>query len=135
MFQNILGNAIKFTRKGKIIISAKVVKTGAAQDKLELQVTVADEGIGMSEEEVNNVFSGKLDTRNIESKRLNPYGNGIGLSFCKEICQILEGDIQVKSVLSEGSKFTFSMRVMPVYTPHSEKSEDYPDSGATGSQV
>ena len=88
----------------------------------------------MSEDEVRNVFNGKLDTRNIESRRLNPYGNGIGLSFCKEICQILEGDIKVNSVLSEGSQFTFSMRVKPVYTPEFE-SESYSDSGATGSQV
>ena len=95
---------------------------------------IADEGIGMSQEEVRNIFNGKLDTRNIESRRLNPYGNGIGLSFCKEICQILEGDIKVKSVLSEGSQFTFSMRVKPVYTPE-VLSESYANSGATKTQV
>ena len=88
----------------------------------------------MSEEEVRNIFNGKLDTRNIESRRLNPYGNGIGLSFCKEICQILEGDIKVKSALSEGSQFTFSMRVKLVYTPE-VLSESYADSGATKTQV
>ena len=88
----------------------------------------------MSEDEVRNVFNGKLDTRNIESRRLNPYGNGIGLSFCKEICRILEGDIKVKSVLSAGSQFTFTMRVMPAYTSQSG-TESYPDSGATGSQI
>ena len=64
-----------------------------------LEVVVADEGIGMSDDEASNVFEGFLVTRNHESKSLNPYGNGIGLSFCKQVCQSLDGDISVKSVL------------------------------------
>ena len=48
----------------------------------------------MEEEEVKTLFDGKLNkTRNLESKTLNPYGNGIGLALCKEICQSLDGNI------------------------------------------
>ena len=89
-------------------------KDNASED-LMLVVSVADQGIGMSNDEASKVFDGCHATRNLESKNLNPYGNGIGLSFCKKICQSLEGDISVQSVLGVGSEFTFTMKVMKVY--------------------
>ena len=61
-----------------IIVTAKLSR---AKQKVEIQVT--DEGVGMSQEEVERVFDGSLKTSNTESKKLNPYSNGIGLSICK----------------------------------------------------
>ena len=83
------------------------------QDQTEhkIKVTVSDTGIGMSPEDAERVFDGFFATRNIDSKSLNPYGNGIGLHFCKEVCQFLGGDIEVESILGKGSVFTFTMRV------------------------
>ena len=48
-----------------------------------VEISVTDEGIGMSQDEANRVFEGSLKTGNVESKKLNPYSNGIGLSICK----------------------------------------------------
>ena len=79
---NLLTNAIKFTRKGIITIAAKVKPRVDQISGLSLIISVRDEGIGMSEEDVGKVFDGFLDTPDQESKRLNPYGNGIGLKFC-----------------------------------------------------
>ena len=76
-----------------------------------LEVTIKDEGIGMSADEAASVFDGFYQTKNQESKRMNLYGNGIGLSFCKLVCQSLEGDITVVSALGHGSAFTFTMMV------------------------
>ena len=69
----------------------------------------------MDQQQLEKVFDGKLDnTRNIESKRLNPYGNGIGLALCKEICQSLDGTISASSEFGIGSTFTFTMKVFSV---------------------
>ena len=51
--------------------------------ELQIEVSVTDEGIGISEEDQTRVFQGFLRTKNQESKSMNQYGNGIGLSFCK----------------------------------------------------
>ena len=69
-------------------------------EKLILEVTVTDEGIGISEQDQSRIFDNFFKTRNTESRSLNPYGNGIGLSLCKKICQGLDGEISVRSVPS-----------------------------------
>lgn len=107
-------NAVKFTRKGTITTSCKVNPVEGSEDLI-LQVVVKDEGIGMSDEDQNRVFEGFLKTSNIESRNMNPYGNGIGLSLCKKICQGLGGDITVDSVLGIGSTFKFTMKAKKVY--------------------
>lgn len=89
-----------------------------------LELKVRDEGIGMSAEEANQVFDGFQVTRNAESKRLNPYGNGIGLAFCKQVCQSFDGDISVESVPGIGSEFTFSMKVMAVEEAEKEQEKE-----------
>ena len=60
------------------------------------------------------MFDGFHITHNADSRSLNPYGNGIGLYFCREVCQALDGDIEVESVLGVGSTFTFSMSVQEI---------------------
>ena len=76
-------NAIKFTRKGKILVEGIIGPRHDEPEELQVRVSVSDEGIGMKEDEVKRVFDGFLDKRSPLSKSLNPYGNGIGLSFCK----------------------------------------------------
>ena len=127
MIQNLFTNAIKFTRKGKIKVSGKVYPKHDHPEECVLKVSVSDEGCGMQEHELESVFDGKLDnTRNLESKRLNPYGNGIGLALCKEICQGLDGSISATSVFGEGSTFTFTMKVLRMYQDEPEE-ESHPE--------
>ena len=66
----------------------------------------------MSTEEARRVFDGFLKTKNEESKLLNPYSNGIGLSLCKQICENLGGTIKVKSTLGRGTTFTFTISAL-----------------------
>ena len=60
MLQNLLSNALKFTRKGNVKVSGQVNKKGAALDQLELEVRVVDSGIGMSANTMSKVFEGKF---------------------------------------------------------------------------
>ena len=83
---NLMTNAIKFTRKGLITISSSLKTRQNIDGALILAVSVADQGIGIAAYEVDHVFDGFLETTNSESKALNPYGNGIGLQFCKQVC-------------------------------------------------
>ena len=85
---NLLTNAIKFTRQGMITVYGKYSRTEHM-----VEISVTDEGIGMSQDEANRVFEGSLKTGNDESKKLNPYSNGIGLSICKQLCESLDGEI------------------------------------------
>ncbi len=86
---------------------------------------------------MEKLFDAGHVVRNGESRMLNPYSNGIGLSFCKQVCQSLEGDISVSSILGVGSVFTFTMKVMKAYVHESESdSEDiYSCSGPKNDQT
>lgn len=76
-----------------------------------LEVQVWDRGIGMSAEDKKRAFEPFMKSISEEAKNLNRHGNGVGLSICKQICENLDGDIQVQSMLGVGSKFTFRVKV------------------------
>ena len=108
---NLLSNAIKFQDKGLITVKAKLCLYQPSDEEIYLVVTVKDQGIGMTSEEVSQVFDHFNRSRNSISRKMNPHGNGIGLSICKQICNKLDGDIKVKSVKGTGSTFVFAMKV------------------------
>ena len=68
----------------------------------------------MSQEQLAVLFDGASFMASERSKKLNPYGNGIGLAFCKQVCQIMDGDISAKSQLGLGTTVKFTMRVHQV---------------------
>ena len=98
---NLLDNAIKYTNKGgAIIISAKVV------DRF-LQIEVTDNGIGISEKDLPRIFERFYRADKGRSRELG--GTGLGLSIVKHIVQAHGGHVWVKSVLGEGSTFSFTI--------------------------
>ena len=74
-------------------------------------VSVEDKGIGMTEQECFFAFTPFNRNKFKQDHNLNPYGNGIGLSICKEICENLDGEIYVDSTPGLGTTFTLKMRV------------------------
>ncbi|MBT4288750.1 MAG: response regulator [Deltaproteobacteria bacterium] len=97
---NLVGNAIKFTNKGAITVSAE--ETGD-----QIAVTVADTGIGISEQEQQIVFDSfkKLDTSSVGQNQ----GTGLGLSISRLLIELHGGSIEVSSDLGKGSRFTFCL--------------------------
>ena len=104
---NLIGNAIKFTEKGHVMCQVK----GAQVDGIvHLNVAVQDTGIGISDEQMKNIFSEFAQADNSTTRRYG--GTGLGLTISKSLVSLMDGDLQVSSVRGEGSTFTFSVELM-----------------------
>lgn len=100
---NLIGNAIKFTpREGRITIQAVSSKQGN-----EIEVSVADNGIGIAKENLGKVFDKFYQVG--ERTVTDISGTGIGLSIAKEITQLHGGRIWVESEKGQGAKFIFTL--------------------------
>ena len=103
---NLLTNAVKYTEKGDVILSVKMLSR--EKDSFNMEVSVEDTGIGIKESEMNKLYSAfdRLDverTRNIE-------GSGLGLAISRRLLAVMGTDIRVKSEYGKGSRFFFSIR-------------------------
>jgi signal transduction histidine kinase len=97
---NLIGNAVKFTDKGKIIITA-------IENNDMIEISIEDTGIGIVKEKLDDIFK-SFEQGNISSIR--SYGGaGLGLSISKKLVEIQGGKIGVTSELGKGSKFTFTL--------------------------
>jgi len=104
---NLVGNAVKFTSEGEIIISVKVVQR--IGDKIELRFEVKDSGIGLSKEQMSKLFT---PFHQVDGSTTRTYGGtGLGLSICKSLAEMMDGSIGVESELDKGSTFYFNVRL------------------------
>lgn len=97
MFINIIDNAVKYTKKGKIGISLK------KEDK-NLSIEIEDTGAGIPEEHIPRIFERFYVVDKSRSRHLG--GTGLGLSIVKHIAQQHSGEVRVESTLGKGTKFT-----------------------------
>lgn len=97
---NLISNAVKFTEKGSVLCSAKLING-------EIQVSITDSGIGISEEDQPKVFEKFKQVGDAMTDR--PTGSGLGLPICKEIIEHHKGRIWVESKLGAGSTFSFAL--------------------------
>jgi len=98
---NLASNAGKFTKDG--VISLKVSKI-SIYDKSWLRFDMTDSGLGMTVEQVTKVFNAFTQADSSTTKKFG--GTGLGLSICKHFCEMLGGDIFLKSELNIGSTFS-----------------------------
>jgi len=105
VIMNLLTNAIKFTKKGKVMLRIQLVVDGKKQAVLKVQVE--DTGIGMAKEDLDLIF---LEFSQIYSSATTQLqGTGLGLAICKKIVELQGGKINVSSVLGKGSVFSFEI--------------------------
>ena len=98
---NLVGNAIKFTREGGVILSARTERT---DDQDQLRFDVVDTGIGIAEEELPQLFSRfQQGTGPIGAIKK---GVGLGLAICRELVHLMGGQIRVLSQPGAGSRFS-----------------------------
>ena len=114
LIMNLLGNALKFTQNGgeiglKIdVIDMPKATEEADSDDLALNITVTDTGIGIDQSRLAKIFDAYQQAESHTSRIYG--GTGLGLSLCRQIAQLMGGDIEVESRLQTGS--VFSARIM-----------------------
>lgn len=102
---NLVDNAAKFTSNGQILITVNVET--ASERRIYLHVGVKDSGMGMPQEECDRLFQPFVQAESMNRKRYG--GTGLGLSICRQLVELMGGEIHARSVLGEGSHFQFSI--------------------------
>ena len=113
---NLLSNAAKFTENGKISLKVKVVQNdnyltsknpGLNSCNNLLILSVADTGIGISQEQMENLFQPFTQADNSTTRKYG--GTGLGLAISRHFCKMMGGDITVASEVNQGSIFTVTI--------------------------
>lgn len=100
---NLIGNSIKFTEKGGITISISKLEDNDKFEKVEFKV--CDTGIGISEENIKNIFESFTQASSETNRKYG--GTGLGLTIVKQLIELQGGQISVESELNKGSVFCF----------------------------
>ncbi|NPA60525.1 MAG: response regulator, partial [Epsilonproteobacteria bacterium] len=108
IFNNLLSNAINFTKEGFIKIIVKIEEVNVVNNLVDISISVEDSGVGISEinqKKIFEVFETKEDNNDVQYQ-----GRGIELSVNKKLAQLMNGDLEVRSELSKGSTFTLTLK-------------------------
>ena len=113
---NLVGNAVKFTGKGGLIlIGAKASEF--TDNNIELNMWVKDNGVGISKDYQKNLFQPFTQADNSDTRHYE--GTGLGLSICRRLVDMMEGRIWVESEPGKGSTFSFMVSISPLCSTQS----------------
>ncbi len=110
IIMNLLGNAVKFTKSGSIILTVTI--DNANDDDFALCVEIKDTGIGISDEAKNLIFN-PFEQAEVNTTR-HFGGTGLGLALCKRLVDLLGGEIKLDSTVGVGSTFSFIVNLSVV---------------------
>lgn len=116
---NLISNAIKFTETGSINIKGS--SSDLPDNKLKLRFSVSDTGIGIDEEAKSRLFRRFSQADASTTRKFG--GTGLGLAICKQLAQLMGGDISVDSEVGHGSTFKFHLIVDAAAKPAVENSD------------
>ncbi|MDD5753406.1 MAG: response regulator, partial [Methylococcales bacterium] len=104
---NLIGNALKFIENGQVVIT--VESENSTPHDVSLRFSVQDNGSGMTENQIANLFDASPQISSINSKKQS--GLGLGLKISKQLIELMGGHISVESTLGQGSLFTFTVNL------------------------
>lgn len=107
VLSNLIGNAIKFSEHGNIIVQVSAI--AQQETHLMLKISVSDQGIGLTSAQQNDLF--KPFSQSDASNSREQGGTGLGLAICKGLVERMHGEIGVESQLDKGSTFWFTARL------------------------
>jgi PAS domain S-box-containing protein len=102
---NLVGNAVKFTERGRVVVTLKPL--GRRDDQVDLRVEVNDTGIGIGAAAKDKLFSKFSQADASITRRFG--GTGLGLAICKQLIELMDGSIGVESEPGRGSMFWFEV--------------------------
>ncbi|HAT48909.1 MAG: response regulator [Nitrospirae bacterium] len=105
---NLVSNAGRYSDRGEIVVSVVLLKQ--VENKAELRFCVSDQGIGLTAEQIKEIFSPFVQIHS--SKHRLHGGTGLGLAICKGIIEGMGGKIWVESLPGQGSSFFFSLELI-----------------------
>jgi len=104
---NLISNAVKFTKEGKVTIVASFNKKTATHTLMDFEVT--DTGIGIPEDKIEYIFDSFTQAAADTTRKFG--GTGLGLTITKKLLEMMGSEIHVKSELGRGSEFSFSLEM------------------------
>ena len=105
---NLIGNAIKFTDKGFVLVTIEVIEDNEIDNtKQKLMVSVKDSGVGISQEAQAIIFDKFSQADTSTTRQFG--GTGLGLAITRELCLMMDGGVGLSSELGKGSTFWFTM--------------------------
>jgi signal transduction histidine kinase len=105
ILHNLVGNAVKFTNRGEVLVQVRQIDRTAGGCLLE--VVIRDTGVGMSESDLQTIFQPFVQVSEMAGKRQG--GTGLGLSIAGQLVERMGGSIEVRSVPGKGSEFRFRL--------------------------
>ena len=105
---NLVSNAVKFTNKGKITMSVRLISEN--DESVRIQFSVSDTGIGIPENKIERVFENFQQASSGTSRLYG--GTGLGLAIVKQLVEAQNGTINVRSKVGEGSTFSFELEFL-----------------------
>jgi two-component system, sensor histidine kinase and response regulator len=110
---NLIGNAIKFTDKGEVVL--RVIQDPDAKQLGALRFMVSDTGIGIPAEKLDGVFERFVQADSSTTRKYG--GTGLGLTISKRLVELMGGQLRVESIEGKGSTFSFTASFTPVAHP------------------
>jgi two-component system, sensor histidine kinase len=107
---NLLGNAVKFTEQGTVLLRVTKEQTDSEGDLLRFEVH--DSGVGIAAEDISKLFQPFSQVDSSSTRRYG--GSGLGLSICAKLIELMGGEIDVHSELGKGATFWFILPLPPL---------------------
>lgn len=122
IINNLLGNSIKFTAQGEVIV--RVSNLEQQGNEVSLGFSVKDSGVGMDPEQMGKLFKPFSQADTSITRRFG--GSGLGLVICKQLVELMGGKIIVESQIDKGTEFSFNLRLLCEAAPSTAQSEILP---------
>ncbi len=117
---NILGNAVKFTEDGQVVLSAKVLEESSGD--MIMRLSIEDTGVGIAEDDIIRLFA-RFEQADSSSTRRHS-GTGLGLAICQELLELMGSTIKVESRYGRGSSFWFDIKLEKSTEPAADSNRE-----------